>query len=63
MTKPTRIGSDRRNSTPFASTQRMTHTSRGRFVDRTSRASWIRLFVVSLTDPVNHCQPSSPESR
>ncbi len=63
MTKPTSTGSDRTYSTPLATTHRMTQISRGRLVERTSRASWIRLLVVSLTDAVNHCQARRPESR
>ncbi len=63
MTKPTSTGSDRMYSTPLATTHLMTHTSRGRLVERTSRASWFRLLLVSVTDWVNHCQPSRPESR
>ena len=63
MTNPTSTGSDSTYSTPFATTHRITQISRGRLVDRTIRASWIRLLVVSLTEAVNHCQASRPESR
>ena len=62
--KTTSTGSgENRYSMPLDTTTRATQISRGRFVDRTSKASWIRARDDSVTTPENHCQGSSPAMR
>src|SRR6185437_13894789 len=56
-------GSEKMNSRPLEPTVFSTQISRGMFVDRTSRLSWTRARVVSVTVPLNHCQGSSPSTR
>ncbi len=60
IAKPAMTGRESRNSMPLATTIRTTQSSRGRFVDRTSRDSESRARDVSVAHCENHCQARTP---